>query len=342
MSGNIFILWKEAADPPLPWMRLSQAGKYIRFTDNVANHLVDVGALNHGHDNTVESVTIGSNADHVTQSLEPDDNCMQGHNHPAPGSWVVPVADNDPAYYGLDIIYMDLTAWEAYEKRFPDGAVILSYAALSSAGFLERFSAADGKLIKNTTPGSTGGSSPKTHTCTATTGSGGITNITCDSGTTGRINTHSHTHTISIDVTEDPTPRTLITRLYEILVQTSNALAGTVAFCDGTPGANWEVLTGWANANLAGGDSDPTLSGSDTHAPALSGSTDPMGHSDNNSISSAGSAHGSNGAHVHSVAGTLKSVSHIPLSIQLVPMRLLNTLYAPSGGRGAQLIGPLW
>jgi len=131
---------------------------------------------------------------------------------------------------------MDLVAWEANECRFPDGAVIMSYQALTTDTTLARFTAADGKFIMNTTPGATGGNTnTKNHTCQGTTGSWGSGDYDWTAGGTDLMGIKaSHTHSLSLisDSVYTP-PRQLVTRLYEALALTLNAQAGSVVFVMG-------------------------------------------------------------------------------------------------------------
>jgi hypothetical protein len=134
----------------------------------------------------------------------------------------------------------------------------------------------------------------------------------------------------------------LVTRLYEALAQTLNAQAGTVVFCDESPGSNWEIQTGWKDANLMSGSTDPTLSGSDTHTQTISG----------NSSSATLPLTSASGApynvtvqriHGHAINATLSAASHVPLSVLLVPVKLKVTLSPPelpaSNASGVQIIG---
>jgi len=333
MSGNIYIFWKEAADPPGPWTRLTRQGKYVRFTDNVANHLAQIGATTHNHGSMSSCVV---NTSPFAIGIEHGDGGAYGfaqtHAHACPSSWSISNNNNDPPFYGLDIIYMNLAVWEANERRFPDGAVIVSNGALTDVGYLTRFTAADGKFISNTTPGATGGSSGnQNHRCQGTIGAT-TPNMLYGNDFVDYGRTHicaSHTH--SIDLYSNSVyvePRALVTRLYEVLALTLSAKAETVAFCNGVPGANWEILTGWTTANLKPGNSNPTLSGSDTHDQSISGNVSSnTGSSGNESLSPAppwGIVDPY--IHLHSTSATLASASHVPASTRLVPMRLLNTL----------------
>jgi hypothetical protein len=333
--SNILFFWMESYDPPSPWTRLTRQGKYIRLTDSAANHLATIGATTHNHDNEVASFSIG-NCPAYSLVVEGAYYAEGIHNHSNPSSYAITSANNDPAYYGLDLIYMDFAVWKASYRTIPYGAVVLSAQALSESPNLARFTTADGKYILNTTPGTEGGSTgTRSHTVTATTASGG-TGIAAASGSNLK-NQLSHTHTISLTSGGNTNePRNLTTRLYEVLSLILAAKADMVAFCDGTPDEDWEILSGWKDANLKSGDSDPTLSGSDTHNETVSGNTNPNTGSNNRSSGTEGQS-GVKVDHVHPVSGTFKTVSHIPESCYLMPIRLTKS-YSLSRPR-AQIIG---
>jgi hypothetical protein len=263
---------------------------------------------------------------------------MGMHDHTNPSSYSISSANNDPAYYGLDLIYMDFATWKAYHRKFPDGAVVLSSQALVTSSNLARFADADGKYIMNTTPAATGGSTgTRNHTVTASTGRGSTGVGSSNGSTLSSVIDHGHTISLSSSGNTNE-PRTLTTRLYEILNTYVAASAGMVAFCDGTPDADWEILSAWKDANLKSGDSAPTLSGSDAHSETISGNT--SGADDGwDTRATGGDETGVRVSHVHPVTGTLKSVSHIPSSCLLMPMKLLVN-YSTARPR-AQIIG-LW
>jgi hypothetical protein len=112
-----------------------------------------------------------------------------------------------------------------------------------------------------------------------------------------------------------------------------------VAFCDGTPDVDWEILSAWKDANLKAADSNPTLSGSDTHSESISGNTS-GGDDGGNTRATGVEGSGVRKEHVHPATGTLKSVSHVPPSILLMPIKL-NVSYQTIGPRGGQIIGPI-
>ena len=330
---NLYIFWKESSDPPSPWTRLTRTNQYLRFNDTVANHWTDIGATTHTHA-SVSSWTCGNSATLSGDML--GSNAMNAHSHGAPSSYTIASANNTPPAYGLDIIYMDLDTWETTIRRFPAGSVLLSNGALTDSE-ISRFTDADGKYIYNAAPTSTTGStSTHTHTVAGTTASSGSASNGGNSGTT-RAPPTSHTHTINITSSSTyPEPKNLVTRMYQMLVQTSKAMSGLVALVDGTPGDNWEILSSWAGYNLKSGDSNPTTSGSDTHTQTFSGTTSNAALSA--SRSSTEGYTGTSPTHSHSVSGTLDAANHVPYSKYIIPARLLNTLYPVSSAK-PQIIG---
>ncbi len=336
---NIYIFWKEATDPPSPWTRLTRANKYLRFNSSTSNHWTDTGASTHNHSNTMSSYSCGG-PDFSLGVSSGSAQAMDNHVHDQ-GSWSISSADNLPPGYALDIIYMDMAEWEAICK-FPNGSVVMSNGTLTDAE-LTRFSSADNKLIYNNTPGSTKGSSTHTHsvsgyTAYVTPGSPGWAYQN-----SGGVDANAyHRHHISSTTSSSSTtsPKILTTRLYYTLQETSKALAGVVVFVDGSVGSNWNILTGWANANLASGNSDPTLSGSDSHTQTISTTSDK--YDTQGPIVDTGEGNPSCvDWHAHSISATLTSTSIVPESKYIVPVELLTTLYADRGD-SPQMIGMAW
>ena len=340
---NIYVFWKSAADPPAPWTRLTRQGKYVRFTDSFNNHLGTTGDTTHNH-GSMSSFTCGTGAPSYNSNAWA--NSMVPHTHPQP-SWSIGSASNNPPYYGLDLIYTDLTNWEANERRFPAGAVIMSSQVLAEDAYLARFTAADGKFILNTSPGATGGSSSShNHNCQGTTGSATGAGVAQGGSIINSGREQSHTHTVNLNSDSKYTePRKLVTRLYAALALTLSAQVGTVVFCSGTPGDNWEVLAGWKDANLVPGNSDPTLSGSDTHDQSIAGNSSAFTSSSYTYYSGLVSVYALCVTHNHTIAATLSTVSHVPQSILLIPIKLKAELSPPmslASSAHAQLIGLPW
>lgn len=343
---NLYVFWRLATDPPAPWTRLTRTNQYLRCNATPANHWTQTGATTHVHPTVSgfavgNSVHAGAASTHTGSAL---DDIMGIHNdHTAPGSYSISSNNNNPPGLGLDIIYMDLSTWEAEVRSFPEGAVIMSNGALVDAA-LERYSTADGKYIYHGEPEvSVGTSTPQSHTVAGTTGvTYGVSYVIASMAQTNvgdRSLTHSHTFSIASE-SKYVEPRNLVTRLYRALKDTSRALAGSVVFVDGSVGANWEILTGWAGGNLKGGDSDPTLSGSDTHTQTFSGnsSTYDGPNAFDNRYTPDRTCYSS---HYHTISGTLDEANHVPSSRLIVPARLLSTVYRIRKVAGPQVIG-LW
>ncbi len=339
---NLYIFWKESSDPPSPWTRLTRTNQYLRFSDSTVNHWVDTGATTHNHSNTITGYSCGSvNSSTVEIANTSGTYFMDNHTNHAEPTWSITNNNNNPPGYGLDIIYMDLATWEASEKRFPSGAVLMSNGSLVDAE-LSRFTDADGKYIYHATPGtSVGTSSAQSHTVSGTTGTGGSSSHAYGGTGGSAANYADHTHSVSLATTSTyPEPANLVTRLYYTLKQTSKALAETVVFVDGSVGSNWEILLSWSGYSLKSGDSDPTTSGTDTHTQTFSGASGNYSNARQETWGGSG-WYGRLSPHGHTISGTLSAASHVPLSKQIVPARLLVSMYRPTGNR-PQLIGITW
>lgn len=342
---NIYVFWRKVADPPSPWTRLTRTNQYLRFNASTGNHWGQTGATTHIHPSvsgyslgtSVHSGQAGANTGSAWDAI------MGPHsNHPAPSSFGSNSNNNNPPGWGLDIIYVDMATWEGSIRSFPEGTIIMSNGALVDAS-LERYSAADGKYIVHATPESTvGTTTPQSHTVSGTTGisNGWMDAIASMLATIVGDRALNHDHTFAID-SEDlyVEPRNLVTRLYHAMQNTSRAVAGSVVFVDGAVGANWEILTGWAGGNLKAGNADPTLSGSDSHTQTFAGnsSTYDGPNAFNNAYIQDRTVWNS---HYHPVSGTLDSVSHVPSSRLIVPVRLVKNL-SKQRTSAPQIIG-LW
>lgn len=275
--------------------------------------------------NVGNSVHTGEEGSH---DGSPNDSVMGSHNnHPVTGYSIANSNNNNPIGWGLDIIYVDITTWENSIRSFPEGAVIMSNGVLTDAS-LERYSSADGKYIVHTTPETTvGTTTPQNHTINGSLGSvqGVIfVNAYYTQWRGDRALHHEHTFSIASE-SKYTEPRNLVTRLYRALYDTSIAVADSVVFVDGSVSANWEILTGWSGGNLKASNSNPTLSGSDTHTQTFSGNSST--YDGPNAFTNLAPIHFSIwNAHYHPITGTLASTSHVPLSRYIVPARLLNTL----------------
>ena len=340
---NLYVFWKKVADPPSPWTRLTRTNQYLRFNGTPANHWTQTGATTHTHPsatiNVGNSVHSGEEGSH---DGSPNDSVMGSHNdHPVTG-YSIGTNNNNPPGWGLDIIYVDMATWESSIRSFPEGSIIMSNGVLTDAS-LERYSAADGRYIVHTTPETTvGTTTPQSHTVSGSLGAvQGVVFINAyfTQWRGDRALHHEHTFSFASEA-KYVEPRNLVTRLYHALQNTSKAVAGSVVFVDGAVSANWEILTGWAGGNLKGGDSDPTLSGSDTHTQTFSGNSSIYDGPDafDNEYSPNRTVYDS---HYHPISGTLDAASHVPSSRLIIPARLLSTVYRIRKTAGPQVIG-LW
>jgi len=320
---NIYF-FSRAANTPTGYTRATRSGKYVRLASNTALHLADIGSLTHLHGLADWACNNGSQAGAADWTTG---TALENHPHGAPSSPTITANNNNPPYYGLDLVYMDLAIWEAHERRLLTGLVVPSYNALAEDARFARFSLADGYYIAINTPGATGGTTtPQNHNVSGTVANGGSNSGGRDpSGGSNCDGWTSHNHTINLNSdSKYVEPANLVTRLYEAISDVLKVQAGIVAFVDGTPTSNWEILTGWANANLKAGNSNPTLSGSDTHTQSISGNT---------SNSTIGGYTGTTGGtwsaanHYHGVSAILAAAYHIPLSSYLIPVRLKYDLW---------------
>lgn len=325
---NIYVGWIGLDDPPSPWTRLTRRGKYIRTVDDFGEHLVATGSTTHSHAGAPYSWSCGNN---TTLSLyDPvlsSGSSMNAHNHSAPVSVTSASSANNPPYYGIDIIYMDADTWQTTQRCFPVGVLLLSYSSITDDS-LTRHSDSDNKMLYNTTPGTTGGSSSThTHTISGTTMSSGTSGTSRDSYyKTAGIVAISHTHTFSATSSSKyQVPAYIKTRLYEVTEQVDRAVKYTVAFFSGTPPSEWTILTGWANRLIMGGNTSPTTGGSDTHTHTISCTSSSYS---NSAIFGAGESdyYGTNTSHTHSISATVSYASNVPSSIQMVPAYLTVTL----------------
>ena len=327
----MYVFWRKTSDPPSPWTRLTRTNAYLRFNSSTANHWSQTGATTHTHPsasiNVGNSVHGGVMGTYQSPNLADNDSIMGQHNdHPVTGYSIENSNNNNPLGWGLDIIYMDLATWESSVRSFPEGSIIMSNGVLVDAS-LERYSAADGKYIVHTTPETTvGTTTPQSHTVSGSLGN--VQGVVFSDGwfaleVGDRAIHHGHTFSFASEA-KYVEPRNLVTRLYHALQNTSRAVAGSVVFVDGSVGANWEILTGWAGGNLKAGNSDPTLSGSDNHTQNLSGNSSTYDGPD--ALVDQYGGPPCYDWHYHPISGTLASTNHIPLSRYIVPARLLNTL----------------
>jgi hypothetical protein len=340
---NLYVFWRKVTDPPSPWTRLTRTNQYLRFNGTPANHWSQTGATTHTHPSA--SVNVGNSVhggEMGTRQTPTNDSIMGVHNdHPVTGYSIDNSNNNNPPGWGLDIIYMDLATWESSVRSFPQGAIVMSNGSLVDPN-LERYTAADGKYIVHAYPESLfGTTTPQSHTVSGTLGQvqgvvfldGWFTQQCGD-----RAIHHGHTFSFASEA-KYVEPRNLVTRLYHAFNKTSKAVAGTVVMVDGAVGANWEILTGWSGGNLKSGNSNPSLSGSDTHEQSLSGNSST--YNGPHAFSNMYYDRFCHDWHYHPITGTLAAASHVPSSRLVVPARLLYDLSKKTSAGSPQIIG-LW
>lgn len=326
--SNVYCFWKGGA-PPAPWAKRTYwDGSYVKLSNNIGSHGVTGGAGNHTHPGATNwSIsTCGSGGDTVTSGST---GMLSPHTHNAPASVTVSSANNDPSYYCLELIYTDYDTWENTDRTLPQGAVILSQAAIAGWTGISRFTSADGRLIKLGTAGTTGGRNEHTHDVTATLPSGGVSTGVLTSNLRTVAKYVAHTHTISVTTAAKSIwPRHVKTRLYQADTATDRVEAGAILFFDTTPSSNWELASSTFNdCFLCPNDENPTVYGVSTHDHTSLTGTSSSYNSGN--ISPFGSNPQVNGAvqpHSHTFSFALTSANHEPEYVYLVPYRLKNTL----------------
>lgn len=336
---NLIIGWRGAGDPPSPWARWTDGdGRYLRFTATVADAKLKAGSSTHTH--SVINLSITS----CGQCTCLGGGSSQGvHTNHTLGSSTVTSANNDPEYYSFSLIYMDLATWEQSEKRFPVDSLVFSEGALSWSE-VTRDTSADGKLIMlSSTPGQTGGTATRSHTATVTLGSGG------SAGTGAGVGIHiaasgTHSHTVSGNISSSSLttkPARITTRIYAANILTTKALSGVVCLVDGTPSANWSILS-WTGYFLESANSDATSTGSSsqTHT-GLSGTSGGSALGWTSANTSYTDATVATDGHTHTFTFNLGSSSIEPLYYNLIPVVLNSTLYH-TVNQAAQLIGLTW
>ncbi len=325
--SNVYCFWK-GGTPPAPWAKRTYwDGSYVKLSNNIGNHGVTGGASNHTHPGSTNwSIsTCGAGGDVVTSGSS---QMMTPHTHSAPSSVNVSSANNDPSYYTLELIYADYDSWETTDRTLPQGAVILSQATITGWSSISRFTAADNRLIKLGTAGSTGGRDEHTHTVSGTLPSGGSSTGVVAPNMRTVTKYLAHTHTFSVTTAAKSIwPRHVKTRLYQVDFATDRVAEGTILFFDGTPSSNWEAATSTFNdCFLCSNDENPTVYGTSTHdhisitgtsSSYNPGTISPFGGLD---------VQGAINPHSHTFSFALTSANHEPEYVYLVPYRLKNTL----------------
>ncbi len=328
--SNVYCFWK-GGTAPSPWAKKTYwDGSYVKLSNTQANHGVTGGAGNHTHNGSsnwsISSCNYGGDV-----ATSGGTSMMTPHTHPAPSSVTVSSSNNDPSYYTLELIYTDYDTWENTDRTLPAGAVILSQSAFNTSDWtqISRFTAADGRLIKLGTAGSTGGRDEHTHDVTATLGSGGSYTGVLAPNMGSVTNYVAHTHTISVTTaSKNHWPRHVKTRLYQVDTTTDKTMAGAILFFDQTPSSNWELASSSFNGCfLCSNDESVTVYGTNTHDHlSISGTSSSYSAGTFSCFRSAPDVQGAVNPHSHTFSFNLNSASHEPQYVYLVPYRLKNTL----------------
>lgn len=323
---NLMAFWG-GGTPPSPWQKLTTwDGKYLRFSSTYSQHGTTGGSATHYHTTTNWSVGNNSTSSQYTEIGSVSK--LKAHTHAAPTSPTVANANNDPLYYTLELIYMDLAEWESSERRFPSGAIVLSDAVISWSA-VARFTAADGKLIKLGTAGSTGGLDTASHTVTGNLhdGSSGVS-LDNFMQQWSAPNNVSHGHTVSAMSSAKTTlPKHVRTRLYSFTETSDRAEAGIICFVDNTPTAKWTLID-WSDCFLYSSDENPNTQGVSTHNHTGVSCT-----SSGYTATAPAVIYGENSTavsvnpHTHNVTFDLATANHEPPFVNLVPVKLNTTLY---------------
>lgn len=344
---NLIIGWL-GGTPPSPWQKLTDYdGEYLRCTATAVQAKTTGGNSTHTHAIINFSVGNCGSQNHDCDVEGICENCGTVHNNHSLGSNSVSSVANDPPYFTFELIYMDLATWEASERRFPEGAILLS-DIIQSWGSLSRHSDSDGKLWKIGTAGTSGGTSTRAHTISIALGSGGNginAGVYYDPEWPTEVRTaadaiHSHPSADSTSGNHSTLPKRVQLRFYRVTELTDRALAGVICFADGTPSAYWNIVD-YADCFLQGADSNAAITGSSTHGEnglsKTSGSFGGLHECWSRGFQVAGQAH----PHNHPMYFDLQSANHEPPYVNLVPVKLNTTLYHAVPRSRAQVVG-LW
>ena len=336
---NLYLLWKGGTVPSLFSKEASWDGRFLKFTNDVENHGVTGGNDSHEH---VPSYGIGEASSVSVDSYTAGLYVIKGHTHGAPASPTGLEGDNDPPYYDLELIKIDLETFES-SGCLPVGAVIPALGVLSESQ-LSRLSAADGKLIRLGTAGTNGGTSDHGHTvagdvassssssdCVRTSGLSHSSQPTCEA--------HSHSTEITTD-SKSNLPKRIQTRLYEVVSLVGEIPAGIIGFVDGVPSEKWESV-GWDDAFLEPTDQDAASAGQNTHNHNGNGTSGDYTATPRNQYYGYSGSDSSRVeiTHNHSVELTLLDADHQPRYVTLYPVRLVSSIGIPRSTARGCIVG---
>jgi len=321
--SNIYCFWK-GGTPPAPWQLKSDFnGRYPKCGGSYSTHGVTGGATQHTH--TYSNVSVSNSTPSTTVGEGSDALYIAVHTHTL--SLTVSSSNNDPSYYSYELIYMDLVSWENKERRFPQGAVVLSDTAVSWS-LLTRESAADNRLIKLDTACNTGGRDNHEHSCTGTlqTINPSISGFTHPYAPYWNPRNASHSHTVSVTTpSKSIKPARVRTRIYSVNTLTDKAVAGIICFVDGPTSANWTPLS-WDGYYIEGANENANFVGINNHdhlnlSATSSDYTVSTGYYGDAGTTSCASTHR------HTVSFNLNNSNHEPLYVKLYPVKLNTTLW---------------
>lgn len=343
-ATKLYAFWELSGSPPSPWYKVSTYNnKFLRITSNTSSALGTGGNLTHTH-SLGSGHTISTANDATNISFTPGTSVLQsygtGHNHGI-GTVAISEVSNNPSYYTLSLIAIDLNEFINSQRRLPKGTVVASNSSISTEGF-SRLSTADGKLIKlSDEPGNSYENTTHIHGFTGSLSnyqsSAGQTNsgdIPLISGPMGDV----HTHGVSTLSTSSQTlmPARIQTRLYKITADpyTSSVPINTVLFVDGSISGftdYFEIISAWNDRFIEAADSNPTQIGSNihNHGTSASGKCD---ISDKTGFSSYkyGSSRAILQNHTHDITIYIDStdVEHIPPYVYLTAVRVKASILA--------------
>ncbi len=344
---NIILPWP-GGTPASPWQKLTAYnGRHIRCTATVAQALATGGSPTHPH--AVVNFQCGYNDENGAYVLAGVD-CSRRHNNHQLASSSCTTGNNNPPFQEFELIYMDAALWEIQERRFPQNAILLSDAIINWA-MVQRYTPPDGRLMKiGESPGSQGGQANVGHSVSVALGpsSGTLVNRqgTINQGNRDAYTTSGHSHTGNANSDEKTTmPKRVQTRLYQVIAQTDMALAGVIAFFDGQPSANWSIMSAWDACFIESAHSEANITGNSVHGHTGVGGTSsarsPANRRNPTYPREDGQPLGYYN-HTHPWSADLQESNHEPEYVNLVPAKLLETLFPQKLVAGAQLIGPLW
>lgn len=337
MATKLYVWWGLSSDPPSPWQKVTAYdGKYVRFVSDPTNALTTGGNSTHTHSlgtghtisNTVDYGQLNSGGAQPRKSWS-----SQGHNH-AIGTIAIASANNEPSYYTVSLISMDLATFFSSHRKLPKDSIVASTSDISGDGLSK---IANNKLIKlGSSPASTGGSDSHIHSFTGSLSAYDDTYTYADWGAYEALATADHSHTLAgLSLTSKSSmPARIQTRLFKVTEDyTSKIPANSVMFVDGAITGytdQLEIISAWNNRMIEAADSNPTDIGSDVHnhGSSVSGNTNTVGGSSTKCKNYAAETDAMSYSHVHAVTINLNTtdVSILPPYVNLVPVKVKSNI----------------